>query len=79
MEEITQLWVFCGFILAKGKVGHLINKIDIERVVNFVDRLGETSVYIKFVHLLNALMESVSNVLMDDLSGEVVAYAHDNW
>ena len=49
----------------KGKTGSLDKKIVRERVVNVGDRLGETSVYYKCGHMLDAPMGSMSKSLID--------------
>ena len=49
------------------------------RVEEFVDRLGNISIYPKFFHIFDVLMVSVSKALMGELSIEVVAYAVDTW
>ena len=47
------------------------------RVVNFGYKLGETSIYPKFGHMLAALMVRVQKELMNELRREVVAHVID--
>ena len=44
---------------------------------NFVNRLGYTSVYPKLIHVLNALMGSVSKALMDEFIIDIVDHSRD--
>ena len=55
------------------------NNTGTARVEEFGDRLVETTVYPEFFRMLDAIMGSVSKVLMDELSRDLVAHAHDNW
>ena len=41
--------------------------------------LGDTSVYTKFVYLLDALMGIASKVLMDEFKIDILAHTFDAW
>ena len=51
MEASSLIKVFCGNILVMGKAGSLVNKTQMEMVGEAGYRLGETSIYPKFLHL----------------------------
>ena len=67
--SMNKFWVM-------GKAGSLGNTTVMERVVDFGDRLGDTSVYPKFFHLLDSLMIIVSKAQMDELIREIVAHSN---
>ena len=48
-------------------------------LVYFCDRLGDTSEYPQFIHLLDALTGSVSKVMVGEFSREGVIHAVDTW
>ena len=62
-----------------GKVGHLVNNAGQESVWEFGDRCDDTSVYTTFVHMLDALMGSMSKVTVIVFIIEIVDNYHDTW
>ena len=79
METSTWIKVFGGNILVTGKAHSLKNKTGTERVGECGDKPGDTSVYTKFVYLLDALMGSASKVLMDEFKLDILAHTFDAW
>ena len=77
MEESAQIKAFGGNVLVTGKVGYLGNKINMERVGEFGDRIRDTSVYDKFGHILDELMGILSKYMKDELIREIVDPTHD--
>ena len=69
--------MFYGNIWLTGKVGFLGNNIDREKVGDFGDILGDTSVYTRFGHQSDSLMGSMTKALTDSLRRQVVDNAHD--
>ena len=79
MEVSARRKVFCGNIWVTGKVGSLGNTTGTAKVGEFGYILGDTSEYLKFGHLLYALMVSAYKALMDEFSIEIMDIDHDTW
>ena len=56
MKARAWIKLFCGKIWVAGNEGSHVNKTGMARVGEFGDRISDTSVQPKFVHLLSFLM-----------------------